>query len=172
MGWPELPCCGVFCNCDEEVTQMLNWTLVQILFQVDIVQDDKTHFSTEAVQLRAHTHTQWCSSRKTPTHMWATSLFAYIPISLYSLFSPSLSLLLFLFLSRWARPSTHTWGQREGVHIKAETSKEQDSQALMSDCPADSTHKELRVGNAPLLTYSCYIAIKLWNIDTIMHKDT
>lgn len=36
----------------------------------------------------------------------------------------------------------------------------------MSDCPADSTlvHEGVCVGNAALLTYSFYIAIKLWYI--------
>lgn len=24
VGWPKLACCGLFCNCDEGVTQMLN----------------------------------------------------------------------------------------------------------------------------------------------------
>lgn len=42
----------------------------------------------------------------------------------------------------------------------------------MSDCPADSTlvHERVCVGNAALLTYSFYIAIKLGHVDTIMHK--
>lgn len=119
---------------------------MQILFQVDVVQDDKAHCSATA--LAAVTHREWCPSRKAPTYIWVTSSGSLIPLH------PTL-----LSLSLSPTLSTHTRGQREGVHFKAEMSKEQDSQALMSDCPADSTpvHKGVCVGSEVRLAYTHFI---------------
>lgn len=119
MGWPELPCCGVFCNCDEGVTQMLNWTLVQILFQVDIVQDDKTHFYTEAVQLRAHIHTHRNTHTKSdvlpgkpPLNVGNFLVRFHTHLPLFPLLSRSLppSLSLFVSLSSTLHPHLRTEG--------------------------------------------------------------
>lgn len=68
MGWPELPCCGIFCNCDEEVTQMLNWTLMcKYCFRWTLCGMIR-HSAVVAV-----THREWCPSRKAPTYIWVTS---------------------------------------------------------------------------------------------------
>lgn len=142
MGWPEQPCCGVFCNCDEGVTQMLNWTLMcKYCFRWTLCR-----MIRHSALLRPLDR-EWCPSRKAPTCIWVTSSCSLIPYHSTPLSCSKLQL------------STHTWGQREGVHIKAEMSKEQDSQALMSDCPAASTpvHKGVCVGIAVLLTCSHYI---------------
>lgn len=146
MGWPEQPCCGVFCNCDEGVTQMLNWTLMcKYCFRWTLCR-----MIRHSALLRPLDR-EWCPSRKAPTCIWVTSSCSLIPYHSTSLSRSKLQL------------STHTWGQREGVHIKAEMSKEQDSQALMSDCPAASTpvHKgvawELQFSWHAVTTFTCSV---------------
>lgn len=58
MGWPELPCWGVFCNCDEGVTQMLNWTLMcKYFFRWTLCRMIR-HISPLRLYSSAHTHTQ------------------------------------------------------------------------------------------------------------------
>lgn len=66
MGWPEIPCCGVFCNCDERVTQMLNRAVVyKYCFRWTVLQGDKAqcssyargHQSATSFQESPHLHT-------------------------------------------------------------------------------------------------------------------
>lgn len=120
MGWPELPCCGVFCNCDEGVTQMLNWTLMcKYCFRWTLCRMIR-HISP--LRLYSYTHTHVC----THAHSHAEMYFQESPhlhvgnflvrfhthLSLFPLLSQSLppSLSLFVSLSSTLHPHLRTEG--------------------------------------------------------------
>lgn len=77
--WPKLACCGLFCNCDEGVNQMLNWTLVWKYCFRWMLRGMIRH----SVRLQLPTlvgHGEWCPSRKAPTYTWAKFLMLSHPV--------------------------------------------------------------------------------------------
>lgn len=79
MGWPGLACCGVFCNCDEGVTQMLNWTLMwKYCFRWTVRGMIRHSVGLQRPALVGHR--EWCPSRKAPTYTRANFLMLSHPV--------------------------------------------------------------------------------------------
>lgn len=79
MGWPKIACCGLFCNCDEGVTQMLSWTLMwKYCFRWML-----RRMIRHSVWLWPQTlvgHREWCPSWKAPTYTWTKFLMLSPPV--------------------------------------------------------------------------------------------
>lgn len=93
------------------------------------MQDDKAHCSATAVVTVTH---RVMSFQESP-HLHMGN---FLGLS-YTHSTPPLYLSLSFTLSSNSSATLEERGR--GVHIKAGMSKEQESQGLMSDCPADST---------------------------------